>query len=33
VRWGAYYAFGVTFVVLWLLSPQQAAQPFIYFQF
>jgi alginate O-acetyltransferase complex protein AlgI len=33
LRWGAYYAFGVTFVVLWLLSPQQAAQPFIYFQF
>jgi D-alanyl-lipoteichoic acid acyltransferase DltB (MBOAT superfamily) len=33
VRWGAYYAFGLIFVVLWLLSPQQAAQPFIYFQF
>jgi D-alanyl-lipoteichoic acid acyltransferase DltB (MBOAT superfamily) len=33
LRWSAYYAFGLVFVVLWLLNPQQAAQPFIYFQF
>ena len=33
VRWSAYYLFIVALVVLALLSPQQTAQTFIYFQF
>jgi alginate O-acetyltransferase complex protein AlgI len=33
VRWSAYYAFGVAFVVLLLLNPEHKPQPFIYFQF
>jgi D-alanyl-lipoteichoic acid acyltransferase DltB (MBOAT superfamily) len=33
VRWSAYYLFAVAFAVLALLSPQQTAQTFIYFQF
>jgi alginate O-acetyltransferase complex protein AlgI len=33
LRWSAYYAFGVAFIVLLLLNPEHKAQPFIYFQF
>ena len=33
MRWSAYYAFGVAFIVLLLLNPEHKAQPFIYFQF
>ena len=33
VRWSAYYVFTIAFVLLVLLSPTQAAQTFIYFQF
>ena len=33
VRWSVYYGFCVTFLVLVLISPQKAAQTFIYFQF
>ena len=32
-RWAAYYAFGLAFGVLLLLSPQSGPQPFVYFQF
>lgn len=33
LRWSAYYAFGVAFIVLVLLNPEHKPQPFIYFQF
>jgi alginate O-acetyltransferase complex protein AlgI len=33
LRWSAYYAFGVAFIVLVLLNPGHKPQPFIYFQF
>jgi D-alanyl-lipoteichoic acid acyltransferase DltB (MBOAT superfamily) len=33
LRWSAYYAFGVAFIVLLLLNPDHKPQPFIYFQF
>jgi D-alanyl-lipoteichoic acid acyltransferase DltB (MBOAT superfamily) len=33
LRWSAYYAFGVAFIVLLLLNPEHKPQPFIYFQF
>ena len=33
LRWSAYYGFGVVFLVLLLLNPEHAPQPFIYFQF
>lgn len=33
VRWSAYYAFGVAFIVLLLLNPEHTPHPFIYFQF
>jgi alginate O-acetyltransferase complex protein AlgI len=33
VRWSAYYAFGVAFIVFILLNPQHKPQPFVYFQF
>jgi alginate O-acetyltransferase complex protein AlgI len=33
VRWSLYYAFGIVFGALVLMSPQQGPQPFVYFQF
>lgn len=33
VRWSAYYAFCVAFIVLLLLNPEHTPHPFIYFQF
>jgi D-alanyl-lipoteichoic acid acyltransferase DltB (MBOAT superfamily) len=33
LRWSAYYAFAVAFIVLLLLNPDHRPQPFIYFQF
>jgi alginate O-acetyltransferase complex protein AlgI len=33
LRWSAYYAFGVGFILFLLFNPQHTPQPFVYFQF